>query len=392
MATPKTGNGIPSLNTEVWRLVYGQALGGGQGTAAYLSHIQRFADLADYLQRNGDSAYQVSPGPDDNGYQAVATDGTATLHLGISLEPLSRQDDPPVRGTATVRLSLPNPYQIIKYAEFGIVLGELPPQIVLTEQVWRALMQPLLSRLTAFIREAVSRWLSIEPDDPAALGETLDDATAEAAEAVAEEAAEVEVEGEVIAELAFVDLSAAFPPLAGLALLAAVPLLLALLAKNFLLHLEITNMTELDIDVTVPYQDEGALTVRPKDSLVPQMGYATDAWGDRTTVRVAYQATFSAMNKSGFSGIGFVLGISPRDVEGQDVCAVISIPWLTDNGIWLGDPGDSPDWEQIYNDHSSSSGELHTQFGNRKFLVDLAIDALSGNNDEYHCVLGIRPI
>ena len=76
----------------------------------------------------------MSPGPGD-GYQAVSTDGFTTLQPGVMLEPLAQNQGPPLLGTATVRLSPPDPYQIVKYAEFGVQVGELSAGFVLTQQV-----------------------------------------------------------------------------------------------------------------------------------------------------------------------------------------------------------------------------------------------------------------
>lgn len=390
------GDGFPAENNESYRMLMDQAMSGGPGTASYLQHLTHFANFASYLHKTGQSAYTVSDGPDGS-QQAVATDGTTTLHVAVqlnqNLEPQSGLDaDVPVRGVATVRLALPDPYNIVKLVQFGVGLAELPPGFILTNQIWQALFKPLLSRLTTYVQSSIESWMETDVGgDIDALGETLETTTAEVAEGVSEETAEVVVEEAVVAELAL-DLAAAVPALAGLALLMAVPLLISALAKHFVLHLEVNNVTDTDINWSIPYVDEGALTVKPQSSLLPKMGRATDSWGDQTSVSVVYQGTFSSMNKSGFAGIGFVLNFSPVGYTGQDVCAVISIPWLADNSIWLGDPGRSPDWAQIYNNNSTAAGHLAVRHGNQRFYTQCSIDALAGNNDEYHCVIRIQPL
>ncbi|WP_320779243.1 hypothetical protein [Streptomyces sp. CRN 30] len=390
--SPLTGDGMPTELTDQWRQVLDQGLGGGAATSSYLAHIARAADFIGYLGQQGEDAFTVTPGP-SGGWQAVATDGCAILQVGATLAPFPPDGDPPVSGTAVVRLSLPNPYQVVQYTEFGVQLAELPAGFVLTRQVWQALAQPLLSRVVAFVRQSVRAWLDLAPDeDVSGLGDALAQATQEAGEAAAEETAEITVGGEAVAEVAVVDFSAAFPPLAGLAVLAAVPLILAALAKNFVLRLQVVNMTDLDIEVTVPYQADGAMTVEPADPVLPAMGQVTDAWGDRSTVDVAYLATFSATNRSGYSGLGFLLNLSPAGSDGADVCAVVSVPWGSDNTIWLGDTGSDPDWGGIYDANSDADGLLRVDHGNRVLAVSLAIDALSGNADTYDCVLRVQPL
>jgi hypothetical protein len=69
---------------------------------------------------------------------------------------------------------------------------------------------------------------------------------------------------------------------------------------------------------------------------------------------------------------------------------VISIPWIADNAVWLGDPGRSPNWASIYAANDAPSEKLRVFHGNQRFATTLAIDALSGNNDEYHCIIRIQ--
>lgn len=400
--TPLTGDGMPTENTEAFRMLLDEGLAGGSGTANYLQHLLRLAGFASYLSKNGDSAFAVSPAP-GGGEQAIASDGVTTMTVGVILHPPpsgpaaagaaaapAAPDQPPVRGVATVRLALPHPYNVVKIAQFAVSLAELPPGFVLTQQVWQALLKPLLSRFTGFLRSAVDSWLETDAgEDVAGLTDALDTATGEVAETAAEETAEVVVEEEVVAEVA-IDLSAAVPALAGLAVLLAIPLLISALAKQFVLHIEVNNLTDDDLTWSLPYTDEGAVTAAPASRVLPKMGRATDSWGDESIVPVVFQAIFSALNTSGYEGIGLVMNISPNGYTGQDTCAVISIPWLADNAVWLGDPGRSPDWAAIYAAHSAPTGATRVFHANQHFSVTLAIDALSGRNDEYHCVARIQ--
>lgn len=394
--TNLTGDGFPAVNNEPFQMMMDQAVAGGDGTKSYLDHMLKFAALADYLNQTGDSAYTASDGPNGS-QQAVATDGTSTLTVNVQLDQdfttsAAAEDDTPVHGLATVTMALPNPTNIIKIAQFGISLAEIPAGIVVTKQLWQALFNPLISRLTDYVQSSIEEWLAIDVgEDVSALGDTIATTTGEVAAELSEETAEVVVEEVVVAELA-VDLTVAAPAFAVLGVLIAVPIIISALNKTFILHLEVNNMTDVDFTWTTPYVDEGTMTAQPATSLIPKMGRATDVFGDETDEPVIYQADYSSMNESGFTGIGFVMNFSPSGYTDQDIAAVISIPWITNNGIWLGDPGKSPNWKSIYNAHNGSSGTEHVNHGNQRFYTTLSIDALSGNNDEYHCVLRIEPL
>ena len=71
-------------------------------------------------------------------------------------------------------------------------------------------------------------------------------------------------------------------------------------------------MTDHDITWSEPYIYNGAMTAQPVDQVLPKMGRAVDAWGDKTDVPVVYQANFSSMNKSGYEGTGVALKLSPN--------------------------------------------------------------------------------
>ena len=226
---------------------------------------------------------------------ATASDGHSTMDVLVRLNDDLAETDfngVPVRGVATIRLSQPDPYNIVKIVELGLGLGEIPPGIIVTKVLWDALFKPLLSRLTSFIRSAVTRWLETEVGDLDALGDSIGDAAAEAAEAESEEVAELVVEEEIVAEVA-IDLAAAGPAAAVLGVLLAIPLLIQALAKKFELHLEIDNVTDYDLDWTLEYQYDGSMTAQPASPVLPKMGRATDAWGDKTDVDVIYQASFT---------------------------------------------------------------------------------------------------
>ena len=388
-----TSNGFPVQQNEAFQLLLDNAVSGGNGTNFYLNTMLKFSSLTKYLNDKGLDAYAIEDGP-NNSRQATATDGHSTLRVNVTLnenlEATQTDTGSHIHGMATVQLSLPDPENVDKIVNFGITLAELPPSIIVTQQLWKALFKPLLNRLTKFVQSSIEKWLKTDVgDDIDGLGDALDSATEDVAGDVSEETAEVIVEEEVVAELA-IDLSAAVPAFAVLAVLVAVPIVIQFLEKKFTLHIEVTNATDIDINWSVPYVDEGGMVTKPKSTTIPKMSKVQDIWGDQTTVPVMFQADYVAMNKSGFSGIGFVIGFSQDLFEDQNFAAVISIPWISDNRVALCDPARFDGWEDVYNQNSSANGELYARFGNQRFSVEVAIDALSGQNDEYHIALRIE--
>lgn len=387
-----TGGGVPAENNDPYRMLLDQAVAGGQSTAGYLNRMLQFAKFSSYLNTTGISAFRQAAGPNGS-FQASATDGTTTMNVGVQLNDnldVSDYNGIPVRGIATVRMSLPDPQQVVKIVNFGLGLAELPPGLAVSNALIQSLFKPLLQQLTKYVQSTVEEWLESEVGESIEeLGDTLAETAEDVAETVGEETAEVVVEEAVVAEIA-VDLSAACPAFAGLALLVAVPLIIEALEKDFQLYLEIDNLTSHDFNWTIEYQYENGMTAQPKASLIPKMGYATDSWGDNTNVQVVSQANFSSTNKSGFAGTGFAMNLSPTDLTGADIAACISIPWIDDNALWLGDATAGMDWESAFDNNPIP--QLSVSHGNQHFFTTLAIDSLSGNQDIYHCVLRIEPL
>lgn len=384
-----TGDGFPSAVNEAFEMMMGQAVSGGDGTRSYLRHLLKLADLASFLDREGLDAYVI----DETRHRATATDGTATLCIDLVLYdepvPTSAQDVSYV-GMATISLALPKPNDLHKLANLGLVLAEIPAGIVVGKKLWQALFRPLLTKLSKWVQTSVERWLAVEVGAVEELGEVVADVAVDVAAELSEDVTEVVVE-EVVLEVA-IDLSAAVPAFAALAVLVAVPVLLHVLAKDLIVHFEIDNMTDSDFAWSIPYAREGSLTAKPAATIIPKMGTAVDMWGDTTDAPVVYQACFSAINDGGFQGIGWAMQLVPQGVSEQDIAVVVAIPWAADNAIWLGDPGKSPRWNEIYQHHCASSKQHSVHYGNRHFSVTLAIDDLHGNGDEYHCVLRIQSL
>lgn len=389
-----SGLGIPTEVNDDFQILLDNAISGGEGTATYLGRMLAFATFANYLNGAGDAAFTVSDGP-DGAQQAVASSAGTTMTIGVKLNDglvETDLDGVPVRGIATVRMATSHPYDIVKYTEFGISLAELPPGLAVTKALMDALFRPLLNRLTSFVQDTIQSWLESDVGELDGIADALADTAADVAADVAEETTEIVVEEAVVAEVSL-DLAAIAPPLAALGLLIAVPLLIELMAKDFQVHFEINNLTDHDIDWAIEYAYDGAMTAQPASPTIPKMGRATDAWGDKTDIPVAYQADFSSTNASGFEGTGFAMRLSVPDLpEDGDIAVVLSVPWALDNSIWLGAAGPGTDWQQVWNDHGGGGGPLAVNYGTRNLYVEMGLDAASGHGDSYHCALRIRSI
>jgi hypothetical protein len=394
LVNPTSSLGIPTEVNDGYTILLDNAVSGGEGTATYLGRMLAFATFADYLSKAGDAAFTVSDGPSGS-QQAVASNAGTSMAIAVALNDNLAETDfdgVPVRGVASVRMATSHPYDIVKYTEFGISLGELPPGLAVSKALMDALFRPLLNRLTSFVQDTISSWLESDVGELDGIADALADTAADVAADVAEETTEIVVEEAVVAEISL-DLGAIAPPLAALGLLIAVPLLIELLAKDFQVHFEVNNLTDHDVDWAIEYAYDGSMTAQPASPTIPKMGRATDAWGDKTDMPVAYQADFSSTNASGFEGTGFVMRLSVPDLpEDGDIAVVLSVPWAADNSIWLGAAPPGTDWQQLWNDHGGGGGPLAVNYGTRNLYVDMGLDAASGHGDSYHCALRIRAI
>jgi hypothetical protein len=385
--------GYPIQRSDAFEFLLEQATSGGDGTGNYLSHFARFSELGTYLQKTGDAAYSQVPGP-GNGQRLTASTNGTSLHIDVTLDPQLHAQDydgQPIVGMATITMELPDPYDIVKIAVFGVQLAEIPPGFVVTGVIWQALFKPILARAQNLFQSLIESWLDMGEGEAADLGEAIADTAADAAEAASEDVGEVIAEEAVVAELA-IDFAAAVPALAAVGILVAIPILIELLAKKMSVHIQVNNMTNTDFNWSIAYTDEGAVSVQPKSATIPKMSTVTDIFGDTSSVLVVHQADLSFVNTSGFEGIGFVLNFAPADNSSTPIAAVISIPFFDDNSAWLGDPGANPDWGSLYGAHEDDGSGLAVSYGNRDYTTNFAFDALSGNNDDYHCILRIQEL
>ena len=388
-----TEPGFPTTVTDDFTILLDNAVSGGEGTATYLRRMLAFATFAAYLKGAGAEAFTTADGPRGSRLTA-ATDGTTVMKITVALnDDLAERDlnGIPVRGLASVQVATTRPLEIIKYAEFGISLAELPAGLAVTSALMDALFTPLLSRLTSFVQSTIEAWLESDVGELEGVADALADTAGDIAGTIAEETSEIVLEEAVVAEISL-DLAAIAPPLAALGALLAIPLLIQLLQKTFQVHFELTNFTEYDFTWTIEYIYNGAMTSRPASPTIPKMDRATDAWGDKTDVLVAYQADFFSINSSGFEGTGYALKLATPDLPGEDIAVVLSVPWALDNTIWAGEPPADGDWQALFSSRGGGGGPLSVNHGTRHLYVDMGLDAASGHQDSYHCALRVRPI
>ena len=388
-----TEPGFPTTVGDDFTIMLDNAVSGGEGTATYLHRMLAFAEFAAYLKKAGTDAFTTADGPHGSRLTS-ATDGTTTLNITVAFnDGLAERDlnGIPVRGLASIHLATDHPLEIIKFAQFGIALAEIPAGLAVTSALMDALFVPLLNRLTSFMQSTIQAWLESDVGELEGVADLLVDTATDVAETIAEETTEIVIEEAVVAEISL-DLAAIAPPLAALGILLAIPMLIELLQKDFQVHFELTNFTDHDFTWTLEYIYNGAMTSRPASATIPKMDRATDAWGDKTDDLVAYQADFFSVNSSGFQGTGYAMKVATPDFPAEDIAVVLSVPWALDNTIWAGSPPVDGNWESLFNARGAGGGPLSVNHGTRNLYVDMGLDAASGHHDSYHCALRIRPI
>lgn len=384
-----SGGGMPVELNERYRQLLDQGVNGGPGTAEYLRQFQPFADLASYLNEKGASTFVEASTVDGIPY-LTASDGHTTLTIATRFNPnLVAQDvnGVGVIGVATVTLDGPDPYNIVKVMTLGVSVAELPPSVVVNKILVDALVRPVLNKVRDLISNALDKWSDVSVEDVEAIADDVEAASSEAVDAASEEAAELIVE-EVALELT-VDFAAAFPALIVAAALLAIPLILNLIAKKMTHHLQIVNLTKQPFAWEIAYTAEGAIHLQPLSATIPAVSTFTDVFGNTSDQPVAHAADFSVINTSGFAGIGYLIVLTPA--EGSKIAIGVSIPFTADNALAIRSVPDQPVWADVYNS-APFQAQPRVEYGDFSFFLTASMDALSGNNDDFHSVVMIQSI
>jgi hypothetical protein len=168
---------------------------------------------------------------------------------------------------------------------------------------------------------------------------------------------------------------------AGIGVLTAIPLIVGFLGHKMINSVMINNLTDTDFTWSLD-QVHGQASVMPdtkENNTIPKMDYNVDSWGDKTTVKVSYEARMQFINGTDYGDIGWVLDLQPAG-NNPKLAVVANIPWAGDNVIWTGAASESDD--DLWTDHGQIPDGNHSVTGTAgAYKTTVSINALSGETD-----------
>lgn len=266
-----------------------------------------------------------------------------------------------------------------KWASFGLSVAEIPVGIVLTRKLFAGCLKPLFKNAATWLKTNAQKiYERCTKSEPVFAEETAEE-TLDETDPLLEETPEIVEDG---VEYLAVDWTSAIAQVAGLGILAAVPLIASMVGHPMYLTVSVINQTTLDFTWSISYQASGKSSALPGsdttvDYSLPKTGFYTDQWGDKTLQPVAYEADFQFINSSDYGSIGLVITLVPADGS-TPAQLVVSVPWAGTNTIWVGESSSTP--SQIYATYSVVNNSESLQFVFPSFKVTLATNALSGKN------------
>lgn len=398
--TPIT-QGFPHIHDDKYTSALAKAKEGGDSTQQWFDAQNQTSDFWAWLAEHtgpDDNPFAPAIDPQGNPIQ-IASNGNVDMRNGAfyrdhpsaqALAVAANGDPAPIVGIGTIQTHNTT-NEISRTISFGLGLLGIPPSIYLSKKFFADLLSPVYKNFKTWATKMADKFKKASqvesPEiDPQAEDEApISDATSSAEDLGGELAAQG-------AEYLAVDWGSVALECAGVAAVAAIPLLVSYLGHKMVNSVEIHNLTDIDFNWSVLAQVHGQASVMPKedkDKIIPRMNYNTDSWGDKTTVKVAYSADFQFINVTDYTPIGYVLGLTPSD-GGTQAKAVASIPWAGDNVLWVGQSNDSP--EAVYQEHTMvPDGKLSVtaSFGNYK--LTWSVNKLRGETDGayFYGILGV---
>lgn len=371
---------------------------GGDPTQQWFDAQNQTADfwgwIADHTGPD-DNPFAPAVDPQGNPIQ-IASNGNVEMRNGAFYRgtgqpaaPAKPGDPPPIVGIGTIQTHNTTS-AISRDISFGLGLVGIPGGIVLTKKLFADLVSPAYKNFKTWITKDASQFKQATqtetPEiDPEAESEgPIDEATGQL-EKVGGQLAE---DG---AEYLTIDWTTVVGEVAGLGVIAAIPMLVSFLAHKMVNSVEIHNLTDTEFSWDVLAQVHGQPSIMPqqdKGKVIPKMDYNTDSWGDKTTVKVAYAADFQFINSTDYTDIGYLLSLTPAS-GGPAAKALVSIPWSGDNTIWAGQSDDTP--ERLWYLHSQPDGRLSVTATFGSFKITWSISKLRGETDGayFYGVLGL---
>lgn len=383
--------GTPNIYDEHLQAAIDAAKAGGDATQGYFDAANQTASYWNWFsQTQGSNEDPWAPGTDPQGNPIeMSSNGNLDMRMGaffrssgegLTAAHLTADDPPPIVGIATVQTHNTTS-NLSGDISFGLGLTGIPVGIVLTKALFGDLIKPVYANLKTAVGKLVESFKeSAEVESP-------DIDPEEEAEGPLDEATQAEEQiggdlGEEGAEYLAIDWGSALLEGAGLGAVMAIPMIVNFLGHKMINSVVINNLTDSDFEWQLLSQVHGAASVMPaadSKNTIPKMDYNVDSWGDKTTVKVAYEARFQFINSNDLGSIGYVLSLAPTGGAGQTAKIAVAVPWAGDNGMWVGSSNADP--QTIYDQNTDPDGQLSKSATFGGYKVTLGINKLSGETD-----------
>ncbi|VWC74835.1 hypothetical protein BLA50215_00833 [Burkholderia lata] len=384
VATPITRGGFPNVVDDYFKNAINQAKAGGDALQSFYDAMNQTSDFWGWLAENaGDNLNPFAPGHDPDGNPIMmGSSGNVDMRYGAFYRgdtdaAKAEDDETPVVGVATIQTGNTTT-RASKTLSFALSVAGLPPGILLTKALFGDLLSPLYANMKTWITKNASDIQEaaqvedpdVDPEDAA------DDALSDASGEVEDVGGELAEEG---VEYATINWGAGALEVAGMGALAAVPMIVSFLGHNMVTSVMIVNETDYDFTWNIAYQDAGKTSVSPKSDdgkVIPKMDYYTDIWGDKTSVKCAYEANFQFINSSDLGSIGNLITLTPSGGATSVANLLVSVPWSGDNTVWVGPS--SGNAQSTYEAHSAPNDQLSVSSTFDQYKVTVAITKLRG--------------
>jgi hypothetical protein len=380
--------GTPNIYNQHLQDAIDAAKAGGDATQNYFDATNQTADYWNWFattQVNNEDPWAPGTDPDGNSIE-MSSNGNLDVRMGaffrssgedLTAEHLTTGDPPPIVGIATIQTHN-NTSNLSSDISFGLGLAGIPPGIVLTKALFGDLIKPVYANFKTAVGKLVKSFKNnAEVEDPSIDPEG--DANGPINEASNTEEAIGGDLADAGAETLAIDWSSVLLEGAGLGAVIAIPLIVNYLAHKMVNSVVINNLTDRDFEWQLLSQVHGSASVMPgadSKNTIPKMDYNVDSWGDKTTVKVAYEARFQFINSTDLGSIGYVLSLAPTGGSGQTAKIAVAVPWAGDNGMWVGSSNDDP--QTIYDSNTDPDGQLSKSATFGDYRVTLGINKLSG--------------
>jgi hypothetical protein len=361
--TPITaGSTPPNIQTDAFAAAIASAQQGGDATQAYFDSMNQTADYWGWVADNvsqGNEVWIDAVGPDGTSPIKMSSDGNLDVRMGAFYrDPPSGEghvaaapgDPIPVVGIATIQTHN-RTSGLAATLSLGLGLAGLPVGIKLSSMLFQDLLKPVYANLkTYFNKNAVDTKAASEVEDPDIdPEEASEDALADADAEIGDIAGDL---GEQGAKFLAVQWGSVAAETAGLAALAAIPMIVGYLGHKMVVSVMIHNLSDTTgFTWSILDQHWGTSSVLPNpktNNTIPKMDYITDSFGDRSTVKVSYEASMQFINSTNLGDIGVMLTLTPSD-GGPAVATGFYVPWAGHNIIWTG--ASTGNAEQMWDDH-----------------------------------------